>query len=98
VYPVSDSINFVAFELVVDSKCEKSITGFILEFHHTFLGVAGDLSGEDTFRIDDLLHENTIFGREVFETCDVNFIDDKHDRFATKEGLDGVEKITLHWC
>ena len=92
---VDDSVDFASLELGVDAMGEESIASFVFEFHDTLFRVTRHLDVLHVFRVDDLLYECSVFWCEVFETHNVNFVDDKHHRFTGKKWFDGMEEFTL---
>lgn len=92
---VDDRINLAALELGVDAVGEESIASLIFECHDTLFRVTRHLDALYVFRVDDLLYERPVFWREVFETHNVDFINDEHHRFTGEKWFDRVEEFTL---
>lgn len=70
---------------------EEGITRLVFDLHHALLGVARDLDTGNVILVDNLLDDGTRIGVDVFQTHDINLVDDEKGRFASKEGFDGME-------
>ena len=85
---VEDRVDFGTLDLVPDPVSQQRVARLSLEFHDTLLGVTRDLDAGYAFLVDDFVNKGTIFGGEVIEAHDIDFVYNEDGRFVGEEGLD----------